>query len=570
VTPPSPASPPRATPLPSGVRPATALLLLVIFGLPLVLGTPLLDPDEGLHAAIAQEMVERGDWITPRFLGEPFLDKPILFFWGLAASVAALGATEFAIKLPGLLFGLAGAAAAGLFARRLGGATTGHLALAFHATMLLPFALAEAAVHDVALVPCTTLAMLALWDASCAPGWRAALTSGVVAGVWLGLAVLTKALTGVVLIGLPLVLWALATRRLTVRLMAAGVLSLVVGALVAAPWYALMEAANPGYLHYYIVERHLFGFATTTQLHGQRPWWYYLPVLAGGALPWIAYLPAAWTAGRTRGSAEAGLAERWRDGLRLAWFWLVADLIFLSLAGSKLMTYLLPAFPAVAAIAAAAWTEGLRHDEEAGTARRRWPVMHVAGFLPLAVVLPAALALAPRFDVRIGAPVWVAAVAASIGWLAVAGLGMTRPRADVLRAALWSFAITGALGLGVILPAVAPTYSAREVARRYNALGRVPGQLWFFDERVGSFLYYLDPALRSQMSPVRLQRVRPEIALTTRHPPADTEIVIPVEELPRLRRRLPLDAQPSVVAGHHRIYTAEAFAAALNQAVGAR
>ena len=40
---------------------------------------PLVDPDEGLFASIAQEMVEKGDWIVPRQLNEPFLDRPILY-----------------------------------------------------------------------------------------------------------------------------------------------------------------------------------------------------------------------------------------------------------------------------------------------------------------------------------------------------------------------------------------------------------------------------------------------------------------------------------------------------------
>ena len=48
---------------------------------------PLVDPDEGLHASIAQQMVESGDWIVPRQLDEPFLDKPILYFWAIAASL---------------------------------------------------------------------------------------------------------------------------------------------------------------------------------------------------------------------------------------------------------------------------------------------------------------------------------------------------------------------------------------------------------------------------------------------------------------------------------------------------
>lgn len=140
---------------------------VVIFVLPLFLRFPLLDPDEGLHASIAQEMVERGDWITPRFLGQPFFDKPILYFWIEAVSLRLFGSNEAAVRLPGLMFGLLGAMTTGLLAWRMFGRKTGWIAGIFYATTILPTALAQAASHDVALVPWVNLAMLLLWDSDC-------------------------------------------------------------------------------------------------------------------------------------------------------------------------------------------------------------------------------------------------------------------------------------------------------------------------------------------------------------------------------------------------------------------
>src|SRR5215510_1904393 len=98
-----------------------ALLLLLA---PLAANAPLFDPDEGLHAAIAQEMVARGDYVTPTFLGEPFLDKPILFFWAEAASLGAFGDREAAIRLPPLLFGLLGMIGVAALGRMLFDETT--------------------------------------------------------------------------------------------------------------------------------------------------------------------------------------------------------------------------------------------------------------------------------------------------------------------------------------------------------------------------------------------------------------------------------------------------------------
>ena len=73
----------------SRLRRIFAMVALVLVAAPLAANAPLFDPDEGLHAAIAQEMVLSGDYVTPTFLGEPFLDKPILFFWAEAEGTLA-------------------------------------------------------------------------------------------------------------------------------------------------------------------------------------------------------------------------------------------------------------------------------------------------------------------------------------------------------------------------------------------------------------------------------------------------------------------------------------------------
>jgi 4-amino-4-deoxy-L-arabinose transferase-like glycosyltransferase len=110
-------------------------------------------------------MVERGDWIVPRFLGRAFLDKPILYFWAQAASLRAFGMNTAAARLPGCLFALLGIATTGWLARTVFNARIGWLAAGCYATMALPFLLAQAPVHDEALVPFTNLALGFLWRA---------------------------------------------------------------------------------------------------------------------------------------------------------------------------------------------------------------------------------------------------------------------------------------------------------------------------------------------------------------------------------------------------------------------
>ena len=531
---------------------ASALLALTValFLLPLASGLPLFDPDEGLHAAIAREMVERGDWVTPRLLGEPFLDKPILFFWAQAASIALLGASEIAVRLPGLLLGLAGALATGWLARALWGLPRGALAMACYATLILPLALAQAAVHDVALVPCVTMALLCFWRAAHVTRAPAALVWGAGAGVWLGLSILAKGLSGVAVTGVAFALWALAARRLRLSLVAGGLVSLVVAAAIAAPWYLAMERANPGYFHYYFVERHLLGFTTTTQIHGQRPWWYYVPILVAGSLPWVVYLPESWR--RWRSSTPPA-----READLLGWCWLAGATVFLSLSGSKMVTYVWPVFPAVALLASGAWV---------GAAPSRATRMTHTGFGVVLLPVAAAVTLA-RFDVAVTFAAWTAAALAIIAWLA-AGPHRLGGSWD---AASRGAALTGATMLAallVIMPSVAPTLSARDLAQHVNRATDLPARLWVFDERIGSLLFYLDAGHRAGLVPGSVESVGIDRLLSMRQPPDNTVVAVPREKLGRLTARVDLAGAPRVSAGHYEVFTAEALHAAIVRTIG--
>ena len=148
-------------------------------------------------------------------------------------------------------------------------------------------------------------------------------------------------------------------------------LALIIAIVVAAPWYVLMSFRNPGYAYYYFIQRHVMGYLNKNQPHGMAPWWYYLPILLGGGLPWVAYLPASlqvlWA---RRASNEPADQAR-----KFVWIWLIGCLVFLTLAKSKLLTYMLPLFPAVALLAS-------RHMEPAFGRRLNAGSPRVARSLP--------------------------------------------------------------------------------------------------------------------------------------------------------------------------------------------
>ncbi|MHB8901958.1 MAG: ArnT family glycosyltransferase [Thermoguttaceae bacterium] len=534
---------------------AAVLIAVAVFLCPLLLPVPLVDPDEGLHAAIAQEMVERGDWITPRFQGEAFLDKPILFTWAQALSLRALGMNASAARLPGLLFGLAAMAATGVIGWRIYGRAAGLIAAMLYGTMILPSILAQVPVHDAALIPLASLAILLFWEADRAQGFRpkAVLTAAI--GVLLGLTCLTKGLVGVGLVGVAYGSWLLVTRRLTVEACVRGAAALAIAGLVALPWYLAMEARLPGYLHYYFVERHVMGLATDTQRHSGKPAWYYLPIVLGGAMPWTVYLPVAvgdWRARRRQEAQSSG-----SGGTALLWCWLAACTLLLSVAGSKLVTYIWPVFPPIAVLAASVWAQVLE-----GSLSERAKVWFGRNFAPAGWIGP--LLLPPALfglHLALGVPVpwYVAVLAVAVGFSAW------------LPSWLWCRGRYGeALPVGALVPAahilflmafVAPhaceQFTARDLAMFLNRRGAVPEQMVIVEERVGSVIFYLEPALRARLRPgqIRGERAREVEELEDAQP--GTVYALAESRMEEASRDLDLDDASWQPAGRYRLYGGE-------------
>jgi 4-amino-4-deoxy-L-arabinose transferase-like glycosyltransferase len=541
-------SPPRS--LDRRLVAALAVLGAALFLFPLVVRHPLIDPDEGLHAAIAQEMVERGDYVTPRFLGEPFGDKPVFFFWALAGSLRTFGFTESAARAPGLAFGLLGAITTGWLAGAMLGRRGGWLAGIFYATLALPIGLMQMPVHDLALVPFTNAALLALWRAARTPRTRGVLAWSLVAGACLGGAVLTKGLSGVAIVGLAHLTVLLIERRLRVVVVLGGILALATAVAIAAPWFLAMEDAHPGYLEYYLLERHVLGFTTETQRHGKSDWYYYAPVVLGGGLPWVLY--AAFSLRRWRApGADAESDRRFGDATRVAWSLLVTGTLFLSLAKSKLLTYALPVFPAIALLGAVAWLAwAARRDPHPTRWFGRMPIVQAAIG---ALILPVALVFAPaKFPVPHVGWLWLVAAAVAAGWWIAARLVWRRLEvAATLGAVL--MAATIVVAQAVLVPPVAAVTSAQDLAQAVNRWGRFPPELWMVEQRSGSLVFYLDPALRRELTAQRvLQLSSPQVP--EQEPVPGTRVAVTNADATRLEHYVPLDGLPYERAGHYRIY----------------
>jgi len=519
------------------LRRAFAAVALLLVLAPLVANAPLFDPDEGLHAAIAQEMVARRDMVTPTFLGEPFLDKPILFFWTETASLRVFGDRELAIRLPPLLFGLLGMLSVAWLGRGLFGGRAGLTAGIIYGTMILPLGVSQVAVHDIGLVPFMCGGCWYLLAVTRAAGLGRAVTLGFAAGLLLGLSILTKGLVGCVFATIFAGCLAMRQRSAIRDLAAALVVAGIVAILVAAPWYWAMEQAHPGYLHYYFVERHLQGYLTATQRHAGRPWWYYVPIVVGGALPWTGYLLAAAAAAR-------------RDSLRLAvWAWFAIGLVFLSVGESKLVTYALPLFPAVAILA------------ETGTplvfSRPGSMAILAMGLQAIVLIaLPSAGLLALQWKYGAHHPaLWLPlAVMASISAYALWRAWRTRPSEHTVP---WLATATMAslVGMMIVLPRAADWMTSRDLAAALNTRGTLPPRVSVIDERIGSLVFYLSPSLRAEASSERLVEVTfAEAVMRTRVDPDEAIIAVRRNQLERFNRLFPRPPQPDAQAGTFTVF----------------
>lgn len=333
------------------------------------------DADEGRYAAVALDMRRSGDFVTPRENGMRFLDKPPLVYWAENAAFSVLGPGPFAARLPCLVAGAFWCALAFLFARAwTGSRRTGWLAALMAATCAGGQGFSRLVSMDMPLAAASAGALYAGWRAIEEPRrrWR------VLLGACVGLGFLSKGLLGVACPALVALAWGFAGIgwRKVFRLLF-DPLAWAVALLVAAPWYALSEAANPGFLEHFFLYEHVRRFREV----GNRdfaPFWIYLPALLAFLLPWAHLLLGA----RIDRTVEGARAKPLACG-RFAWAWAIVLLMFFSAGRNRLFTYVLPALLPLVVLAAARLSDAI----EKGGRSLRFAAYGLASFGLLAGVL---------------------------------------------------------------------------------------------------------------------------------------------------------------------------------------
>ncbi|UUX96658.1 ArnT family glycosyltransferase [Aquabacterium sp. J223] len=336
------------------------LLLLVLMRLVSLAAYPLMDTTEGRYGEIARKMAVLGDWVTPWFTdGLPFWGKPPLAFWLSAGSMRVLGFNEFAVRLPHFLAAMAILALTFDWARRAGMRRPAYVLPLLSGTVLF-IVVSGAMTTDMALSLGTVLSMRCFWLALHGPVEHRRREAWLIfAGLWIVL--LAKGPVGLVLILVPVGIWALWTGKMgeawhAVPWLRGGALLVA----TASPWYAIAEVRTPGFLDYFLVGEHWKRFAESGWQGDRYGSAHAFPrgaiwlFFAGAIFPWSVVLPiAAWRARRLdRPTSPEGAPASQRPFVKYLLICGLAPGVFFTGSGNILWTYVLPGLPPLALLAA--------------------------------------------------------------------------------------------------------------------------------------------------------------------------------------------------------------------------
>ncbi len=427
----------------------------------------LVGADETRYAQIAREMLARHDWVSPTLYGRVWLEKPVLYYWSAMLSYRIFGVSDWSARVPVAVFATLMVAAIHIFMRRFRPGAQLHAAL-IACSSAATVAFARAGSTDMPLAACFTVGLLAwlAWFQTQEKKWLLVFYLSMAAGM------LAKGPVAPLLAGLIIVCFALLRRNVRILLRTLWVPGILLFLFAAMPWYVLVQLRNPQFFTEFILRQNLARFRTNLY-HHEEPFWYYIPVLLLGLLPWTVFSLAAWAKVVRTFFWKGPVAkeEVAADDLeKFLAIWAVVPVFFFSFSQSKLPGYILPAIPAWSLLTVLYF----EHRVEARARNHVLWAVHALAVAAVATVIflgpqillhPHAMPSAGSWKSPLVAGVIVAVVITALafwrGWQMI----------------LISTVCTAAMAAGILLKTTAPvidaTQSARPVAR-YLANGNLP------------------------------------------------------------------------------------------------
>jgi len=334
--------------------------LFILFLIPLILYIcllpvlPQMEPDEPRYSLIAAAMNESDNYVTPRIKNVIYLEKPPLVSWVTAFFFKLFGENDFSARLFTGLCAWGCILLAYIIGRHFRDYKTGLYAAAILTVSCFHFFIGRLNILDM---PLNFFICLAIWIGYLALKKQTSRYLFYLFYLICALTFLIKGLIGVVFPFAILIIWLIWVgqgRKIMLLFSPVGILIFL---LAACPWIILAQQQNPDFLWYFFVREHFLRF--TTEMHGKtNPFYYYLPIIIGGTLPWSVYLFPAWS----NTKFKENFFNHDENKLLLVWFFFI--LLFYSVSSSKLMPYIAPVFIPLALFAACILKN---YEDSAGT-----------------------------------------------------------------------------------------------------------------------------------------------------------------------------------------------------------
>jgi 4-amino-4-deoxy-L-arabinose transferase-like glycosyltransferase len=433
----------------------------------------LMGADEPRYAQVAREMLARRDWVTPVLGGQPWLEKPPLYYWQAMLMYSVLGVSDWAARLPSAIDATFLVLAVYFFLRRFrpGFELDGALIAASSAGII---AYASAASTDMPLAAVFAIAMLGWW------AWRESGKRSYLLVFYFGLAlgILAKGPVAPFLAAMIIVIYATTVRELRFVIKTLWLPGILLFCAVSLPWYIAVQIRNPQFFREFILQHNLQRFSQNLY-HHTEPVWYYLPVMAAALIPWTVFVIGAivqplrsWWMNRNASRRYEGEAAG--QFIVFACCWLIVPCLFFSVSQSKLPGYILPAVPAGALLLTDYMSRHLKHGKDEMVPV--WlAVLH--SLLAAAPIVPALLIayLITQHRLPGGQPMLVALAAA---FVLCAGIALTLARKSGLHMLRFVTLIPVVLTVGAVLKlgsvSLDQTLSARPLALEIAAMESHP------------------------------------------------------------------------------------------------
>ena len=371
----------------------------------------LIGADEPRYAQVAREMFSRHDWITPTLGGKPWLEKPPLYYWQAMLAYRIFGVSDWAARLPCAVDATLMIVAVYLFLRRFrsGYHLDGALITASAAGVI---GFARAASTDMPLAAMFTVSLLT-WYAWYESGSKRLLA---LSYALLALAALAKGPVAPLLAGAIIAIFALAKGDRRVIWRTLWIPGMLLFCAVALPWYVAVQIRNPEFFRVFILEHNLARFGSNLY-HHKEPFWYYIPVVMLGWIPWTVFALAAlwqtvriwWVERRKMLGSESALNA-------FLVIWLIVPVGFFSISQSKLPGYIVPALPAGAILLAEYVRQRLTEND-----RPRFALIILHSVLAAVPLVPALMIRDLLQQHRLA---WHQATAISLALAAVPAIGI--------------------------------------------------------------------------------------------------------------------------------------------------